>query len=121
MRGLGDGPRASVHTRTARNSALTISDRIFQGVRRNRASTCRKCQAPIEATGKPGRPRSYCSVGCRRASEYEIRRADRAVESMEERARWARINNFEAKQYDAERLRLEARLRLLLDDEDVKA
>ncbi len=40
---------------------------------------------------------------------------------MEERARWARINNFEAKQYDAERLRLEARLRLLLDDEDVKA
>ena len=40
---------------------------------------------------------------------------------MEERARWARINNFDAKQYEAERVRLEARLRDLLDDEDVNA
>jgi len=82
---------------------------------------CRKCSAPIEGTGKPGRPRSYCSVGCRRAAEREIRRADRAIEAMEERARWARINNFDAKQYEAERVRLEARLRDLLDDEDVNA
>ncbi len=84
-------------------------------------TTCRKCSAPIEATGKPGRPRSYCSVGCRRAAEREIRRLDRAIEQMEERARWARINNADrasVAKYDAERVHLEERLRGLLDDED---
>lgn len=86
---------------------------------------CRKCSAPLEGrTGKPGRPRSYCSVGCRRSAEREIRRADRAIEQMEERARWARINGGRAPalaRFESERVRLEERLRELLGDEDVKA
>ncbi len=84
-------------------------------------STCRKCGAPVEQTGGRGRPRSYCSVGCRRAAEREIRRADRAIEQMEERARWARINNADrasVAKYDAERVHLEQRLRDLLDDDE---
>ncbi len=85
-------------------------------------NTCRKCGGPVDQTGGRGRPRAYCSTGCRRAAEREIRRADRAIEQMEDRARWAAINNQPAKQlakYDTERLRLEERLRHLLDDEDV--
>ena len=87
-------------------------------------STCRKCGDPVEQTGGRGRPRSYCSVGCRRAAEREIRRADRAIQQMEDALRWARINNADRAslaKYETERVRLEERLAVLLDDEDVKA
>ncbi len=86
-------------------------------------STCRKCGDPVEQTGGRGRPRTYCSTGCRRAAEREIRRADRAVELVEEQLRWRRINGVRKTtlaRFESERVRLEERLRLLLDDEDVK-
>lgn len=80
---------------------------------------CRKCGAAIEPADGPGRPKTFCSVGCRRAAEREIRRLDRALESVEDRLRYVRINGSHepaARRYEAERVRLEHRLRELLAD-----
>ncbi len=42
---------------------------------------------PIDGTPLPpsatGRPPTYCSVGCRRTAEYELRRLDRRLGSLE--------------------------------------
>ncbi|MFH0244438.1 hypothetical protein ACGRHY_18940 [Streptomyces sp. HK10] len=63
----------------------------------------------------------YCSTGCRRAAEYELRRLQHALEAVEERARAYRFGQFGRSkeppaEVEEERLRLEARLRELLDD-----
>jgi hypothetical protein len=47
---------------------------------------CLKCGRELEESARTGRPRSWCSVGCRRAAEYEVRRASRRLEKLEERA-----------------------------------
>lgn len=84
-------------------------------------SQCLKCGAAYDpATG--GRPARYCSTGCRRAGKNEIRRIDRAIEAVEEQIRWCRFGwsgrrEADIPTYDAERERLEQRLRQLLDDE----
>jgi hypothetical protein len=46
---------------------------------------CLKCGGPVQ---KPttGRPPTYCSPGCRRAAEYEVRRINRLLQNLEERA-----------------------------------
>jgi hypothetical protein len=46
-------------------------------------SRCRKCGGPVSPRKGAGRPATYCSPGCRRASEYEIRRANAAVDVAE--------------------------------------
>jgi hypothetical protein len=43
---------------------------------------CRYCSRDLP-DAKTGRPRDYCSVGCRRAGEYEIRRVSRRLEELE--------------------------------------
>jgi predicted nucleic acid-binding Zn ribbon protein len=48
--------------------------------------TCRICGAPIEPRSKTGRPSVYCSVGCRRASEYELRRLQARLIRLEDEA-----------------------------------
>jgi hypothetical protein len=44
--------------------------------------TCFTCGQELHRapTGRPGR---YCSVGCRRATEHEIRRLDRKLEQLD--------------------------------------
>jgi hypothetical protein len=66
-----------------------------------------------------GRPRAYCSEGCRRAAEYELRRVERAIEKVEAELAWCRINSNartdpQVPKYEAERVRLESRLSELL-------
>lgn len=86
------------------------------------ALRCRKCGRPIAQAAGRGRPRAYCSTGCRRAMEYELRRLQSALEDVEEQQRWCRLGWYgrspaQATKYDGERLRLEDRLRELLDDD----
>lgn len=82
---------------------------------------CRKCRADLpERKPGAGRPAVYCSAGCRRAAEYELRRLQHALEGVEDQARRYRTGGYgrprEAPEHiEAERLRLEERLRELLD------
>jgi hypothetical protein len=96
--------------------------------------TCRKCGQRLPAASGPGRPALYCSTGCRRAAEYELRRVQAALERAEESLRWhresialgngggfmccglAKARHVEL--LEAERAGLEERLRGLLDDEE---
>jgi hypothetical protein len=85
--------------------------------------TCRKCGAELPEAAGPGRPRSYCSVGCRRAAELEVRRLQRALENTEDMIRQCRFGwnchtEADIPKYAAEVERLEARLREVLDDEE---
>lgn len=92
---------------------------------------CPKCdQAVPGPTGRAGRPAVYCSTPCRRAAGYEIRRVQRALEAAEEMIRRHRTSIAMGERQaftcclrataehvavlDAERDRLEERLRLLL-------
>jgi hypothetical protein len=43
---------------------------------------CVKCGTDLEQPAT-GRPKIYCSVGCRRAAEFEIRRISKAIEATE--------------------------------------
>ncbi len=47
---------------------------------------CLKCGADIEGSGS-GRPPIYCSTGCRRAAEHEVRRINRVLENLEHEER----------------------------------
>ena len=85
---------------------------------------CPKCGSalPRREPG-PGRPSRYCSVGCRRSAEFEIRRIDRAIEKVEDRLRLIRTSDMPEvgrreglAKYEAELAQLEARFRELLDD-----
>ena len=85
---------------------------------------CPQCGAGFEPQeGRPGRPQVYCSATCRRAREYAIKRAQRAVERAEreltdQRARvadgwWHRAEELEAfwvAEVDRTRAALEALL-----------
>lgn len=44
---------------------------------------CLKCGQPVPASPGPGRPSRYCSKGCRRAAEYELRRLASRIASAE--------------------------------------
>jgi hypothetical protein len=50
------------------------------------AMTCPICGAGIAPKSKTGRPAIYCSVGCRRASEYELRRLQARLIRLEDEA-----------------------------------
>ena len=96
--------------------------------------TCRKRGADLAPREGAGRPAIYCSVGCRRATEFELRRHQKAIEVFEKDERAHRENmavqpdhgpyccgRGEVKQRHLDRLeaeagRLEARMRVLLDD-----
>jgi sugar-specific transcriptional regulator TrmB len=46
---------------------------------------CLKCGGPLSQP-PTGRPRSYCGPACRQAAAYEIKRLQRRLEALEERA-----------------------------------
>jgi hypothetical protein len=96
---------------------------------------CRKCGVALAERTGAGRPPWYCSVGCRRSAEYELRRAQTAVEAVEKDIRRHREHVAIEPVYgldccgrrsdavarhlaflEEERVRLEARMRELLDD-----
>ncbi|MGI8310347.1 hypothetical protein [Saccharopolyspora hattusasensis] len=92
---------------------------------------CRRCGQPLGEPAGTGRPAAYCSVGCRRATEYEIRRTATAAEHAEaEHTRWRQAAaglgplaaappghaDREAAWWAAEVSRLDGKLRDLLDD-----
>ena len=72
---------------------------------------CLKCRTPLTPTAA-GRPPSYCSPGCRRAAEYELRRIQRHLERLEAQ----RQSPFFVKDTERAIAALEARLRTLLED-----
>jgi len=76
---------------------------------------CLKCGAPL--TSPPtGRPPRYCSVGCRRAAEYELRRIQRHLERLERQSEWVARDYL--KEHRAKIAQLEARLKELLEPEE---
>lgn len=52
---------------------------------------CVKCGIPIEKNSDKGRSKTYCSVGCRRAAELEIRRINGRIEGLEKIAESYRL------------------------------
>ena len=95
-------------------------------------TTCIKCDRQLHPQEGPGRPRRWCSVGCRRAAEYELRRLVRRLDDVEgQLPAWRRACDrglhphggslVHARQVlddlEADRVELEDRMRLLLDDD----
>ena len=78
-----------------------------------RKRLCLKCRKPLNPSGV-GRPRSYCSTGCRRAAGHELRHIQRHLEKLE-RQRAAPLLAYLADRAITE---LEARLRTLLAADD---
>lgn len=91
---------------------------------------CVKCGRGLVYAGA-GRPPKWCSVGCRRAGEYEVRRIVRRLADVEERLPGARrvaarerAPGGPSRKYarqcaidlEQDRHDLEERLRQLLDD-----
>jgi len=96
-------------------------------------TACVKCRCPLPPPAATGRPKTYCSSACRRAAEFEIRRIGRHIEGLEQEIQHLKMYGalscfaaFDAPPKDAvkkrasEIRRLEARLRLLLADQQVK-
>ncbi|MGH8659840.1 MAG: hypothetical protein ACREV4_15545 [Gammaproteobacteria bacterium] len=90
---------------------------------------CRSCGALL-AKPKAGQRQFYCSAGCRKSAEYEIRRVNRRLESLETSLSSMRINprdeflemidgrthSERVAAVEAELAILKARFRELLDD-----
>lgn len=82
---------------------------------------CAKCKQPIKENKGIGRSKTYCSIGCRRAAELEIRRVNERLVKLENVAQDYRLGApmicFE-KEEDilAEIKRQEVRLAELLSD-----
>lgn len=55
---------------------------------------CPVCRGEIQPTVGPGRPARYCSIACRRAAEFEIRRLDKLIGSHETRLSKIRTGVF---------------------------
>jgi hypothetical protein len=50
---------------------------------------CVKCETPLEAPAT-GRPPMYCGEACRETAAYEIKRLNRRIEALENKASRAR-------------------------------
>lgn len=90
-------------------------------------STCRKCgqSLPARTPSTIGRPLDYCSTGCRRAAEHELRRLDTQLLTAEAEITALRLalipqplTGLQARLdwWTSETTRLEARMAHLLDD-----
>jgi hypothetical protein len=82
---------------------------------------CPKCGIPLpKQTQAKGRPAQYCSTACRRAAEFEIRRLNDVLATLEKNASHARLWGRSSsvwlppEKYAAEIERAETRLRELL-------
>jgi len=99
---------------------------------------CAKCGTALTRP-KTGRPPRYCSTGCRRGVEYDLKPfqgrlsdAEEAIRSWSSPAASAPVNasppfvkskaqcEWQVKGRDDERKKLERRMRELLDDDEVE-
>ncbi len=81
---------------------------------------CAKCGGEIPEQ-EIGRPKIYCSTGCRRAAEFEIRRINSTLGKLEEKLTNARLGygcdpEKTVKLLQSEIVRHEARLVALLEE-----
>lgn len=109
---ISSSPVGGATRRVSQLPELPLAEKVSGG------RACAKCGRPVVSSGV-GRPRAYCSEGCRRAAEYELRRVERALEKVEAELTWCRINSNprtdpQVPKYEAERVRLESRLSELL-------
>ena len=94
---------------------------------------CLKCGGPLPERPATGRPATYCSVACRRAAEFEIRRLNRRLEVLEVKASGLRhgrdsgIRDWQGRtpqmalaDVEEEIAEAEARLRALLAGEETE-
>ena len=84
---------------------------------------CLKCGSAIDGLATTGRPKSYCSIACRRSAELEVRRLNSRLEKLEGDLSNTRLGyGFEpekdAAKLVAEIIIQEARLLKLLSSED---
>jgi hypothetical protein len=90
-------------------------------------TVCRRCSALLPRKPGAGRRAAYCSNGCRRAAEYEAKRVQNALDGVEHVIRSRTLSptgtaNAEIiRAHEAERDRLELRLREVLDDTPIPA
>ena len=83
---------------------------------------CRTCKAPLTLP-KAGRPPSYCSVGCRRMAQHEIRRINKTISRLQESAAYYYVDGrivlpddaAQAEFIAAELVKARKRLQELLD------
>ncbi|MDB5637759.1 MAG: hypothetical protein JWP51_2667 [Bradyrhizobium sp.] len=57
-------------------------------------TTCALCPRILPPSKATGRPATFCSIRCRRASEYEIRRIDKRIGDLETQLSDRRISNL---------------------------
>jgi hypothetical protein len=70
--------------RSARFPAATVLFHVVARERRYSAATHRSAESPAPECGlSVGRPATYCSALCRRATEYEIGRIQMQLERLE--------------------------------------
>ena len=84
-------------------------------------SNCKMCSRELAAATGAGRPPRYCSVACRRAAEFEIRRLDKRIDGLEDQISLVRrsrmmVMGVDVDLVEAEILRLRDRLLELLGD-----
>lgn len=89
-------------------------------------TTCIKCGKEIEDQATTGRPKDYCSTGCRRAAEHEVRRINLRLEKLEEQLSNNRIgyglpSEKISKNLKSEIAIYEERLRVLLENEKMSS
>lgn len=84
-----------------------------------RLTHCIKCGTPLQQPDT-GRPRAYCSAGCRRAAEKEIGRLNDHLKALETRRMETRLgyglhSDRDLASLEIEIERAEARMREILD------
>jgi hypothetical protein len=65
-------------------------------------SKCPKCDAVLDPPGESGgRPRRWCSTGCQRSGEAQMRRLNLDLKHLEGRRTWCQLVGEDTTQLDA--------------------
>lgn len=65
-------------------------------------SKCPKCDRPLEPPGSSGgRPRRWCSPGCQRSGEAEMRRINHVLRQLGRKKSWNQLHGHGTTQVDA--------------------
>ena len=65
-------------------------------------SKCPKCGTPLEPPGSNGgRPRRWCSPGCQRSGESEMRRIHSVLRDLSRKKSFSQIHGYGTEQIDA--------------------
>lgn len=65
-------------------------------------SKCPKCDRPLEPPdAQGGRPRRWCSAGCQRSGEAEMRRINHVLRHLGRKKSWNQLHGQGTEQVDA--------------------